>query len=177
MGSMWRGFAFPGPRAAGAPEIGHNGNAEGDASDAGMVFALVPGGATDATMEDIKNYFMKNTIPHSDNKVKEFDPAFAHTVYFWLKNPESASDREKFVASLNKFLDNSKYAKTGFVGVPPKASRDVVDGSFTYSLIVSFESAEAQEKYQKEEAHTLFIKESANLWDKVIVYDSKGLNQ
>jgi hypothetical protein len=90
-----------------------------------------------------------------------------------LNNPESESDRSAFETSLKKFLNNSKYARTNFIGTPPKSTREVVDGSFTYSLIVSFESAEAQENYQNEKAHLLFIEESNSLWNKVIVYDSQ----
>lgn len=108
--------------------------------------------------------------------MKEFDPHFAHTVFFWLKNPDSQEDRKAFETSLQKFLDNSAYAKTTFIGKPPRASRDVVDGSFTYSLIVSFESAAAQQKYQDEAPHKVFIDESEDLWEKVIVYDSQGVN-
>jgi hypothetical protein len=52
----------------------------------------------------------------------------------------------------------------------------VVDGSFTYSLIVTFESAEAQQNYQDEAPHKLFIEESSKLWTKVIVYDSQSVN-
>ncbi len=107
--------------------------------------------------------------------INEFDKNFAHTVYFWLANPDSQEDRAAFEKSLQKFLDNSAYAKTKFIGIPPRASRDVVDGSFTYSLIVTFESAEAQQAYQDEAPHKLFIEESSKLWTKVIVYDSKGI--
>lgn len=117
-------------------------------------------------------------ISGNDDKstsMKEFDPNFAHTVYFWLKNPDSQEARKAFETSLQKFLDNSAYAKTKFIGVPPKASRDVVDGSFTYSLIATFESAEAQQAYQDEAPHKVFIEESSDLWEKVIVYDSKGI--
>jgi len=103
---------------------------------------------------------------------REFDPAYTHTVYFWLKDPHSQEDQTAFENSLQKFLNASQYAKTKFIGRPPKASRDVVDGSFTYSLIVTFDSAEAQQNYQEEEAHLLFVKESEHLWVKVIVYDS-----
>jgi len=107
--------------------------------------------------------------------MNKFDSNFAHTVYFWLKNPDSKEDCKAFETSLQKFLDNSAFAKTKFIGKPPRASRDVVDGSFTYSLIVSFESAEAQKNYQDEAPHKLFIEESSKLWAKVIVYDSKGI--
>jgi len=105
----------------------------------------------------------------------EFDTNFAHVVYFWFKNPDSASDRMTFEKSLQTFLDNSKYAKTNFIGRPPKAVRDVVDDSFTYNLIVSFESSEAQTAYQDEEAHLTFIEECEDLWEKVIVYDARGI--
>jgi len=107
--------------------------------------------------------------------MKTFDTNFAHTVYFWLANPDKQEDRTAFETSLKKFLDNSAYAKTKFIGIAPRASRDVVDGSFTYSLIVTFESAEAQQNYQDEAPHKLFIKESEHLWTKVIVYDSTSI--
>ncbi|PXA05068.1 stress responsive protein [Coraliomargarita sinensis] len=105
----------------------------------------------------------------------EFDPTFTHVVYFWLKNPKSESDRAKFEAAVKQFMQDSKYAKTRFVGIAPKATRDVVDDSFTYSLILSFESAEAQEKYQTESAHVVFVEACKDLWEKVIVYDSVPL--
>lgn len=107
----------------------------------------------------------------------EFDPAFTHVVYFWLKNPDSEADRRKFEAAVKQFMRDSKYAKTRFVGVAPKATREVVDDSFTYSLILSFASAEAQEKYQSEPAHSVFVETCKDLWAKVIVYDSIPLRQ
>jgi len=103
---------------------------------------------------------------------RDFDPAFTHVVYFWLKQPDNDTDRAKFEAAVKQFMEDSQYAKTRFVGVPPKATRDVVDDSFTYSLILSFESAEAQEKYQAEPAHKAFVETCKDLWEKVIVYDS-----
>ena len=93
-----------------------------------------------------------------------------------MNNTDDAQDRAAFEKSLQKFLDTSAYAKTKFIGRPPRASRDVVDGSFTYSLIVTFDSAAAQQAYQDEAPHKLFIEESSGLWSKVIVYDSKGIN-
>lgn len=111
----------------------------------------------------------------TENTMREFDANFAHTVYFWLVNPDNQEDRTAFETSLKKFLDTSAFAKTNFIGTPPRASRDVVDGSFTYSLIVTFESADAQQKYQDEAPHKLFIEESSHLWTKVIVYDSTSI--
>lgn len=110
-----------------------------------------------------------------ENTSPKFNEEFVHSVYIWLKNPDSSEDRATFEKSLNRFLKNSKYAETNYVGTPPKAVRDIVDDSFTYNLIVTFPSAEAQALYQDEEAHKLFIKESSSLWRKVIVYDSQTI--
>ncbi|NBB81572.1 MAG: Dabb family protein [Verrucomicrobia bacterium] len=108
----------------------------------------------------------------SSAETREFDPAFTHVVYFWLKDPESAADRSKFEGAVKQFMHDSKYAKTRFIGVAPKASRGVVDDSFTYSLILSFESAQAQENYQAEAAHQAFVDACKDLWERVVVYDS-----
>ncbi len=119
--------------------------------------------------------FTITSYGQTEHTMRKFDANFAHTVYFWLSNPDNQEDRMAFETSLKKFLNTSAYAKTNFIGTPPKAGRDVVDGSFTYSLIVTFESAEAQQKYQDEAPHKLFIEESSHLWSKVIVYDSTGI--
>ena len=113
-----------------------------------------------------------NAFSHEDKEVTTFNPNFAHTVYFWLKKPESTTDRLQFETSLKKFLKNSAFAQTNFIGTPPKAERTVVDGTFTYSLIVTFSSAEDQQNYQNEIAHTVFLEEASDLWNKVVVYNS-----
>lgn len=109
--------------------------------------------------------------------MKTFDSNFAHIVYFWFNEPNNEEHRERFESSLTKFLNASKFAKTRFMGTPPKAVRDVVDDSFTYNLVVTFESAESQKMYQDEEAHLVFIEECKDLWKKVIVYDALGVQQ
>ncbi len=105
----------------------------------------------------------------------EFDSHFVHNVYFWLKNPESKQDRADFETSLKKFLKSSKYAKTHFIGTPANTPREVVDNSWTYSMVLTFPSKEIQDKYQDEDVHHVFIEESENLWERVQVYDSVGL--
>ncbi|WP_276389404.1 Dabb family protein [Eudoraea chungangensis] len=116
-----------------------------------------------------------SAFSQTDKHMKDLDPAFVHNVYFWLKNPDSEDDQKIFEKALKKFLKKSKYAKTLYIGKAPKATRDVVDDSFTYALIVSFKSAKAQEKYQEEKPHLVFIEEASELWNKVIVYDSQGI--
>ncbi|HMQ46938.1 MAG TPA: Dabb family protein [Saprospiraceae bacterium] len=100
----------------------------------------------------------------------------AHVVYFWLKNPDAAEDRAAFEKSLTTFIKNSKFAKTYHIGIPAATPpRPVVDASYTYNLIVTFDTLEDQEGYQAEPAHLQFIEECKDLWDRVVVYDSDKL--
>lgn len=110
-------------------------------------------------------------------EARSFDPNFVHSVYFWLHNPESRADRQAFETALKKLLETSRYTKTNYIGTSPKATRDVVDDSFTYKMIVTFESAEAQELYQNEDVHLAFIEEAKHLWKKVVVYDAVELKE
>ena len=115
------------------------------------------------------------SFSYGQEKKAELDENFIHVVYFWLNNPESAQDRQRFETSLKKLLKNSEYTQTNFIGVPADTPRGVVDNSYTYSLILSFPSKEIQDKYQGEPAHLTFIEESSGLWKKVQVYDSVGI--
>ena len=115
-----------------------------------------------------------NKLQGQDQPV-DFDKNFTHVVYFYLNNPDNPEDRSAFENSLKKFLDNSLYAKTKFIGIPAETPRDVVDNSYTYSLIQTFPSKEIHNKYQEEPAHLVFIEESSHLWKKVQVYDSVGI--
>lgn len=100
---------------------------------------------------------------------------FVHTVFFWLKEPENSEAKTAFETSITKLINTSDYIQTAHLGTAPAASRDVVDGSFTYCYVVTFESEATQAAYQIEPAHLAFVEESQHLWTKVIVYDSVQL--
>ena len=104
-----------------------------------------------------------------------FDSNFAHVVYFWLNNPDSTEDRAEFEKALKQFLNTSEYAQTKFIGTPANTPREVVDNSWTYSIILTFPSKEIQDRYQKEPVHLKFVEEASHLWDRVQVYDAVGL--
>ncbi len=109
-------------------------------------------------------------------KPKNTSPGdFAHTVYFWLKNPDNQVDRDAFETSLKKFIEQSVFIQTKHIGVPASTSRDVIDNSYSYSLLLTFANKEDQDAYQNEPAHQVFIAESSSLWKKVVVYDSENI--
>ena len=100
---------------------------------------------------------------------------FAHVVYFWLENPENQEDRKAFEASLTNFINSSEFIRTKHLGTPADTDRGVIDNTYTYCLLLTFDNKEMQDKYQVEEGHLKFIEESGKLWKKVVVYDSENI--
>lgn len=100
---------------------------------------------------------------------------FAHNVYIWLKQPDNEADRNAFLSSLYRFLDASEYVVTSHVGAPALSDREVVDDSFTFSIVLTFKNKADQDLYQVEPVHVTFVEESSHLWNKVLVYDSEQL--
>lgn len=99
--------------------------------------------------------------------------SFAHTVYFWLHQPDNEEHRSAFLNSLNTFINSSKHIVTKHIGAPASTSRDVIDNSYTFSLLLTFKNAEDEAAYQVDPNHLKFIEESNELWSKVLVYDSE----
>ncbi|WP_041521570.1 Dabb family protein [Gilvimarinus agarilyticus] len=99
-------------------------------------------------------------------------PPVVHKVYFWLKNPDSAEDREQLIAGL-KSLGAINEVKGIHIGVPASTEqRDVVDNSYQVSELLLFNSAADQDAYQIDPIHEKFVEQCSHLWSKVVVYDS-----
>ncbi|PIB33942.1 hypothetical protein BFP72_00085 [Reichenbachiella sp. 5M10] len=100
---------------------------------------------------------------------------FSHSVLFWLKEPEDVVIRQKFESEAKKLIASSQYAHFSHFGTPAGTDRAVVDNSYTYSMIVTFESVDDHDKYQVEPAHVHFIEQCKELWSKVTIYDVLSL--
>lgn len=96
---------------------------------------------------------------------------FVHHVYFWLNNPDSAEDLKKLLDGLQK-LSKVKTIKMFHIGKPAGTNRDVIDGSYSVSWLLLFNSRADQDIYQTDQIHLKFIEECKHLWKKVVVYDS-----
>jgi len=112
-----------------------------------------------------------STTLSGENKTKEPEGNFVHIVFFWLKD-DTKETRKKFFSEAKKLTDNVKVIKTKHIGTPADTDRDVIDNTWSFSLVLSFESIKEQEIYQKHQAHLDFIENASSLWDKVLVYDS-----
>jgi len=95
-----------------------------------------------------------------------------HHVFFWLKNPGSAEDRDKLLAGVKTLakIETVKKLRVGVVASTEK--RDVVDNSWAVSELMFFSDLAGQATYQTHPIHLEFIKNCSHLWEKVIVYDA-----
>ena len=99
-------------------------------------------------------------------------PKLLHHVFFWLKNPDSAADREKLIAGV-KSLVAIETVRSIHVGVPASTEkREVVDNSYHVSELLGFDDVAGQDAYQIHPLHKKFVDEHQHLWSKVVVYDA-----
>jgi hypothetical protein len=96
---------------------------------------------------------------------------FVHVVFFWLKNEEEKT-KKAFLTELRKFIDNADMIKSQHIGTPADTDRDVIDNTYSFSLILSFDSKKEHNEYQEHQLHKDFIANASSLWEKVQVYDS-----
>jgi hypothetical protein len=95
-----------------------------------------------------------------------------HHVFFWLKDPNSAADRDKLVEGV-KTLSHIEVVREIHVGILAQTEkRDVVDQSWQVSELIFFDDLAGQSTYQSHPIHQGFIKDYGHLWQKVVVYDA-----
>lgn len=101
----------------------------------------------------------------------ERNDMITHAVFFWLTNPGSIEDRDKLIAGI-RGLAAIDVVRSLAVGVPAETGeRDVVDGTYGVSEIITLDSVEDEAIYQDHPIHQKFIADHGHLWSKVTVYD------
>ena len=94
---------------------------------------------------------------------------FVHHVHFWLNDK---ADLAKLIEGLN-ILVPITHIRDIHIGVHAGTTRSVIDGSYDASLLILFDSAEAQEAYQVDPIHEIFVVNYAKpLCAKIVVTDS-----
>ena len=107
-------------------------------------------------------------IGQSENKKST---QLIHHVFFWLKNPGSAADRQQLMEGL-KTLSGIKEVKKLLIGTPAGTEqRGVVDNTYDVSELMYFDNIEGQNAYQVHPIHKAFVEKYSHLWEKVVVYD------
>ncbi len=96
----------------------------------------------------------------------------AHHVLFWLKADITAEQKAAFRKSLET-LQNIEVVKFFHVGTPAPIERAVVDTSYTFSLLLSFDHLDAHNEYQSHALHQAFLEEFRVFFEKVVIYDAE----
>jgi hypothetical protein len=106
-----------------------------------------------------------------EKSIEKLNSGVVHTVYFWLKNPESAADRTALIAGLQTLMAVDEI-KQAWIGTPaPTKDRAVIDSSYHVSLTFVFDNAADQDAYQIHPVHEHFVATCKHLWERVQVYD------
>lgn len=95
----------------------------------------------------------------------------AHHVLFWLKADITPEQKIAFRNSLETLKD-IEVVDLFQVGTPAPIERAVVDTTYTFSLLISFEDLEAHNVYQAHALHQAFLDEFKIFFEKVVIYDS-----
>ena len=99
---------------------------------------------------------------------------FIHHVFFWLKEPVTNAVSAKFEAALKELVTIETIVDY-HLGKPAATKREVIDSSYTYSLLTTFESKQDQDIYQTHPKHLKFIADCNAFWERVLVYDSETI--
>jgi hypothetical protein len=98
---------------------------------------------------------------------------FTHCVFFWLKDGMTEAEKAEFATRL-RALTRIPSVAWGSVGTPAETNRPVVDRSYTWGLMVAFDSAAGHDAYQVHPTHLEFRDHCARHFAKIVVYDFEG---
>ena len=99
---------------------------------------------------------------------------FIHHVFFWLKDPGADESRRRFEKAAKELVTIETIIDF-HIGIPAATSREVIDSTYTYSILSTYKNKEDQDIYQTHPKHLKFIDDCQDLWEKVIVYDSVNI--
>jgi Stress responsive A/B Barrel Domain len=96
---------------------------------------------------------------------------FVHHVFFWMQDSATEAEKAQLRAGIES-LSAVQGITTFHVGVPAPTNREVIDSSYSFSLLTIFMDAAAEAVYQTHPIHLKFIADCKHLWSRVVVYDS-----
>jgi hypothetical protein len=96
----------------------------------------------------------------------------AHHVLFWLKADTTDEQKAAFRASLET-LQGVEVVRSLHIGTPAPIDRPVVDKTYTFSLLLTFDDLDAHNVYQTHPLHTAFLDGFRVYFDKVVIYDAE----
>ena len=108
-------------------------------------------------------------LPIATSAGEQLKDGFLHHVYFWLNEPQNPAARKEFLTALKK-MEAIPTIKKSYIGTTAGTPRDVVDNSWTFYWMATFDNKAGWQVYEDHPIHDEFRKK-ASLWKKVLVYD------
>lgn len=96
---------------------------------------------------------------------------FMHHVFFWLKEADDEKVKNDFRNALLK-LASIETVRFKHIGTPASTNREIIDTSYTFSLLVVFDNEKGHDIYQEHPIHDEFREKYADWWSRVQIYDT-----
>ena len=111
-------------------------------------------------------------LPQDTKQEVQLSGRFVHHVLFWLVEPENPKACSEFEGALRD-LASIDLVVANHIGVPAATNRDVIENTYTYSMILTFANKADQDAYQTHSDHLKFIEKFGHLWSRVMVIDTE----
>jgi hypothetical protein len=96
---------------------------------------------------------------------------FVHSVYFWLRDDLTPAGKTKFVEGIRS-LTTIETVEQSFIGVPAGTTREIIDKSYSYALVLGFADEVGHDAYQVHPVHDVFRETCGGSWNKIVIYDA-----
>jgi len=106
------------------------------------------------------------------NTPMENNEVIAHYVLFWLNDGLSEQEINDFANFFEELKSIPGIKSLHYGRAATTHDRDVVDNSFTYNLLVFFDSLDEINVYETHPTHLAAIDKYSKFWNKVVVHDS-----
>lgn len=116
-----------------------------------------------------------NQEAETKNETKEpmeSKEVIAHYVLFWLNDDLSEQEVNDFSAFFEELKAIPEIKSLHYGRAAASHPRDVVDNSFSYNLLVYFDSMDDLNVYETHPIHVDAIEKYSKYWNKVMVHDS-----
>ncbi|MEH6308823.1 Dabb family protein [Olivibacter sp. CPCC 100613] len=117
------------------------------------------------TQANMNNHSSKNMSTGKQETI-------THYVLFWLKKGLSEKEVSDFTGFFEELRKVPNIKSLHYGRAANSTPRDVVDNSFTYNLLVYFDTLEDLEVYGTHPIHLKAIEQYSQFWEKVVVHDS-----
>ena len=125
--------------------------------------------------------FQPDKIPENHHKFLlgakksiKTDPMLVHSVYFFLKETVSDTEKPEFGKSVEA-LATIESVHAFFLGTPAATpDRPIIEKGYAFGMTILFQSMEDHNIYQDHPIHQAFIRNNKRLWEKVVIYDAES---